>query len=621
MTTVGLDLAREVGPGGRTLQQRPAAAPRPDPASERRASALSLAVAAAVIGVLAAPLLFTENGFASDFTNLAWLSSVQSATVTHGLIPSFFINTTGTSPLPAGYAYPYPQTGLFDPVYAFYGGPLLANVGYLSVALGHHVIAAFVLVSLLAFAAAYRGVYWCARLAGCRRVVSHAAAITFVASAYYLTDLYGRSDWLEFVAVSALPLFAASLAAILWQPKVRASSLAWLYVTAVFLGGSHNTTLLWGSIFLALVAAILLASRAVPLPARRRVLLFAVVAFLGVGLNGWAILPALAYASHTYFVHAESVIGTPFMDTFTHLFDPLRMVPRESTTPALYVQVVDWMLAWALVAGAVLCAVRGSRLERRLFVAFCTLSGLCLFYLLNRQIWQVMPHLLWTIQNPFLLGTYFTLSVCALLIAVGSSSALRNPRARRRVAIGTLVGCAAVTLALGAWQALVPNDRQPIESYVNRYDALTGVDTLPKSWYAVLDWVDQQLPVVAVDPNRFVTLPAAVVDAHGDGIDTLMSTPAGPAPIGINVVAVPDLITLGGDLRVIGRTSSGYLAVTRAAAVTGPARLIVGTARSKPILLGRLWTALSAAGALLGTAAFAVRARRRQRVTAAAGIG
>src|SRR5262249_43945425 len=140
--------------------------------------------------------------------------------------------------------------GLFNPVFAFYGGTLFALTGALGVVLGESTIPAFALVTLLAIAAAYGGLLWLARQLGVRGVVAHAPAIVFVTSAFYVTNLYGRGAWSEFVAVSALPLVVAASLRLVRGPW-RVGPIVSLVAASALFSGSHNITLLLGSTLLA----------------------------------------------------------------------------------------------------------------------------------------------------------------------------------------------------------------------------------------------------------------------------------------------------------------------------------------------------------------------------------
>jgi ribose/xylose/arabinose/galactoside ABC-type transport system permease subunit len=80
----------------------------------------------------------------------------------------------------------------------------------------------------------------------------------------------------------------------------RAGPLACLVAASVVFSGSHDITLLWGSTLavVALACYWLLSGRSRELP-WRRILAVAGLIALGVGLNGWFMLPALSYAHDT----------------------------------------------------------------------------------------------------------------------------------------------------------------------------------------------------------------------------------------------------------------------------------------------------------------------------------
>jgi hypothetical protein len=76
--------------------------------------------------------------------------------------------------------------------------------GGISELLGGHPVIAYVGVTVIAIAGAYVGTLWLGRQFGLRRWVAHAPALTVVTSAYYVTDLYGRGAWPEFIAASSI---------------------------------------------------------------------------------------------------------------------------------------------------------------------------------------------------------------------------------------------------------------------------------------------------------------------------------------------------------------------------------------------------------------------------------
>ncbi len=155
--------------------------------------ALVTLVVAIVIG---GPAIFTHNGFGFDYTNHMWMVWAQEDAISRHLLPTYFLNT--------------PSTGIFFPLYMFYGGSLYALTGGLAAVLGGRVVVAFVGVSVLSIVSAYGGMVWLARQLGVRSWLAHAPALAYVAGAYYATNLYGRGAWTEFVATSMLPLVGAA---------------------------------------------------------------------------------------------------------------------------------------------------------------------------------------------------------------------------------------------------------------------------------------------------------------------------------------------------------------------------------------------------------------------------
>ena len=151
-------------------------------------------MAAGVVAVLVigGPAVFTHNGFAVDFTNHLWLVWVQEAAIAQHATPTYFISA--------------PAAGVFYPFFAFYGGTLYAATGAVAALLGGRVVVAFLAVTLLGVAAAYGGLVWLSRQLGVRSWAAHAPAIAYVFSAYYVTNLYGRGAWTEFMATSTIPL-------------------------------------------------------------------------------------------------------------------------------------------------------------------------------------------------------------------------------------------------------------------------------------------------------------------------------------------------------------------------------------------------------------------------------
>ncbi len=563
---------------------------------------LDVAIATLAILLIASPLLLTRDGFAPDFTNDVWLSNYQHHMIAAHLHPTLFLQT---------------ERGVFFPLFAFYGGTLFTLTGALGLVFGGSTLLAFEVVTLAAIAAAYGGLFWLARQLGVRGAMAHAPAIVFVTSAYYVTDLYGRGAWPEFMAVSALPLvLAASLSLV--RGRLRAGPTVCLVAASVVFSGSHNITLLWGSTLAVLALAVfwLSSGRSRRLPWRRVAAVAGLIA-LGVGLNGWFLVPDVLYA-HKTLVSSDIIpwSATGAFNTAGVIFDPLRMVPSSSETPALYVQAPVLALIWGLLA-LPLCW-RERRLRAGVLTALIALVGL-LVLIMSASVYALLPGLFKQVQFAYRLQTYVTLA-CAGLVLLGTLALTRRAQSERatsadrglRIGLGLAL---ALGVALSVWQLWVPNTHiyaSYYSSYANRAEALDGPLThLPESWNAGNNYSDLSLPIVATGTT--VTFDPTALG--GDRLAGSGRFPPGTQPFATNIAGGPYLVHVGGGVRVVGRTAQGFLALQRTAAGSGSIPFELSAQSSAAVVLGRIMTAASAALllALAFTATVAAMRRRRRR--------
>jgi hypothetical protein len=117
-----------------------------------------------------------------------------------------------------------------------------------------------------------------------------------------------------------------------------------------------------------------------------------------------------------------------------------------------------------------------------------------------------------------------------------------------------------------------------------------------------------------------VSLDPANVD--NDRFSALVSVPSGLQPFETNIIGDPNLVHVGGGVRVVGRTPTqqgcftgcwegGYVVLQRTTDGSQPVRVELSGRLSAPVVLGRITTALSAALLLALAVTAAVRRRRR----------
>jgi hypothetical protein len=559
----------------------------------KKRAVLELVAGAVVVLVVGAPAAFGNSAFVNDFVNHLWLVWVQTTAVQHHLVPTYFVSTN--------------TNGVFYPFFMFYGGTLYAATAALAAVLGGRVLVAYVAVILLAIAAAYGGLVWLGRQLGIRGWVAHAPALVFVTSAYYVSDIYGRGAWPEFVAVSMLPLVIAGGWYVARSPNLRVLPTAIFVLATVVLSGSHNITLLLACCYAAgLLAALRLSlGRRFRIPAARARGLLALLA-LAVAVNAWFLLPDLVHASQTFASQTRYTWASAGeFNTPAVLFDPLRTVPFQSTTSALFVQVPDWFLAWALVTAFSLWTAAGREFRRAAVVLLAAL-GLLLALITIKPVWNALPAVLRVAQFPFRLNSYVALSISGLVAIAALRLQQVAPNTRHRWLTGLLIVAIVVSSGICVWQLFAPTTSTD-RFYADRDDVLYSVHRAPPSWYDTGDYADtsdkvisRPLPHLTVNPNG----------ATGNHATFTIDPPPGRALFAVNVVAGPYAVQIGGGVRRVGRTSRGLAVLERTTDSPGPVQMTLVPAGGS-VAIGQ-WISLAAIGGLLILLTTTVLKRRRK---------
>jgi hypothetical protein len=516
------------------------------------ADGIVVVVATLVVG---GPLLFTRNGFSWDFTNNLWLVWVQAKAIGQHDVPTYFVNA--------------PPLGVFYPFFEFYGGTLYAVTGGLAAVVGGDAVAAFVGVTLIAIAAAYGGLLWLARQLGVRGWMAHAPAITYVASAYYVTNLYGRSDWGEVIATSAIPLLMASGWRLARGHRFELLPAVLFVLSAVFFAGSHNVTLVLGTVVLigAVILLRLATGKGTFTLSLRRALAIGALFLLALAVNAWFLLPDVVHASETQ-VGSQWPIPysfTSFFNTPGVLFNPLRAVPHQSGTPALYVQAPDWLLGWALGVGTLLWSRSHPQLRRAAVAMVLTLVAL-LALIMVAPLWNAMPQTFRDVQFPYRLNTYVALCSAGLVLisalVVQRSGGLRRGRALRVA----LAGACGISIGLCIWQLWVPNPDEAT-SYRNRDQALKSTHVVPRTWYDQNQYADASAPLI-VNTRGALAIPP--ISIRSDHVHLTVTPPPGAQPFVTNISAGPYAARLTGGLVRVGRTATGFTVARRRNGASGP---------------------------------------------------
>jgi hypothetical protein len=590
----------------RRVADRRAAAPRararvrgrgPEPLRGGVTQLAALAVPVLAIGALAWPLVLTHSVFYFDWVTHLWYVWQQGLALRADHAPTFFVNN--------GHA-------VFEPLYAFYGGTLYTLAGALSLLLGDAPVAAYVLTYVLAFAAAYGGWLWLGRMAGLGRWQAQVPAVVYVTSAYYLQLLYSSGDLPAFVGASMVPPLIASALSVLRADRLRLGPAAALVASGVVFFGSHAITILWGTTLMAVAALVTVAC----VPAARRLLTRAgAVRLAGLAvpsalLSAWYLLPAIAYASHTWLGGGEgkgrlywegSVREHMSIVSVGHLFT-LSSAESFPGAPNSTARLPILVIAWVLVSGALYVRAGAEQTWLRILLVASGMALLVGVVMTHAGLLLALPQPYTTLQYSVRLESFVVAGVAGAVLA--TLVLARNSAGRARQWPWALVPVLVVTGALAAKEAAA---FPPAEPGIGR--------TLQMRFYQrpLSDYADASLPHLDGAGNlpRVVFPPST---AHDDHASTVVHLPPGQL-VDSNVGGGPELVKVTGA-RIVGIDPT-FDDVLEVGANTGgrtggaPTETIsLSTAEGAPIVVGRLLT-LAAALALLGQ--FAALGIRRVR--------
>jgi hypothetical protein len=545
-----------------------------------------------VIGFLAWPMLFTSSGMAQDWSNHLWYIWRQSVTINRDLQPSLFLNDGGS---------------VFYPFYAFYGGTIYALFGALTVALGDGPVAAYVISYLLGFAATYAGWYWLARMAGLGRWQAQIPGLLFITSAYYLTLVYARGDWPEFIAVSTLPLLVAAGLHVLLADRM---SLRWailLVGCALVFFGSHSITMLWGVTVLAVggLAVAVAVPQARRRVTRRGVIRVAVLVIPASLVNAWYLFPALAYGQRssiaTHYDYAGTLRSSSFLVSFVRLFTFSRASAVENT-PDFVLALPLLAVAWVLLSILISLILRGDAVWRRVLWVLSVLSTVFAVLMTHTSLLLALPRPYTLLQFSYRLETYVLLGLSGAVLAtlVLARSWPRRWRMWSWTAIVVLIAS-----GVGAVQQVDSyprGDSHPGVVEPDRY-VVFNPDHQPPFTGGLGDYNDASLPLSEPPGTPIGIFFPTVI--YNEKVTISVKLPAGVL-VHTNLTGAPYLVSVTGA-KVVGRDKSGDMVLEINAAKSSRQQITLSRSNRLPVVLGRLVTRFALALLVLLLAACLIR--------------
>jgi hypothetical protein len=567
------------------------------PASRRAWLELLIPVVAGL--AFLSPMLLTHRGFGVDWTNHLWLIQEQAEAIRALGHPSRFISAA-----PMGALYPE---------FAFYGSSMYTVVGAVSVLTGGSTSFAYIASYAVAFGVAWLGWWWLARELGVRGLAAHAPALIYSFAAFRITVPYAGGAYSEFIAPSALPLVVAAAIHLVRAPALRVAPALGLVVGVAWMTGSHNITLVWGSVMLAVavVAAILALPRHGRELRPRRVAQVLGLSALAAAVNAWFLLPDLAFANRVRAADFgyDLVKGAAKpLNGVGNIFDPIYRDPISTDSIGhLYVQLPVLALAWSLVvAGLAWRRGSGPRTWRPLFVWLLVVLVAMIVLIAGDDtfIWNLVPGPLRFVQYPHRLHSY-TIMLAAALVLVALMAVRTLPR--RGPALWALAAVCLISVTVGTWQAWRDDSAGRTRSLAFQ----RGDTVAPTSWYDPGIYRDGSARVVAPPAGRHIDFP--VQPSTWGGTRVTLDVPAGPAPITTNLAAGSYLVDVDG-LRRVGRDQDGFAVLARepGAASTGPVEVSLAPVHSAVLTGGTVITVVALLALVGWLTALAVAGRRRR---------
>jgi len=540
-------------------------------------------------------MLFTSSSMGGDWGLHLWYVWQQSLAIAANHRPSLFLDL---------------DRSVFYPIFAFYGGTLYALAGLLAALSGGAVVGVYVLTYLLAFAAAYGGWYWLARMAGLGRWAAQVPGLVFITSGYYLTDVYERGDWPELIAISIVPLLVASGLRVLLADRL-APAIA-LAVSSLVFFGAHSITMLWGcTILAALSVAVLVTVPPVRSLVTRRGLLRVICVVVPAALaNAWYLLPALVYGRRTNIVqtygYAHSLRRNDYLVAARHLFTFSRASASSGEGMHVFVTALPVLaIVWVLVGVAVSLVRKGGGPWRRalwIFAAAALVAGLLMTH---PGLVLALPAPYALVQFGFRLETWVLLSLSAAILA---TLVLARGWPRRLRAYSWAAVLVVIASGVGAVEQVDRYPRAAPRSPVSGDFA----HTYPKApgGGELVDYDDTSLPLIDAGDAPELDFPPSSI--HGEQVSISAPLAAGRL-VRTNLAGAPYLVSVSGA-SVVGRSPDGHMVLRIGAGAPGSAkRITLRPAHSAPVVLGRLLTLLALAFLALAFVLLLLR-RRRGRV-------
>jgi hypothetical protein len=401
-----------------------------------------------VLLFLTLPFAFRETAW-SEWANPYWFLVEQTNQVRRFGFPTFFLHSDVS-----GTAYPN---------HVFYAGFTIAVMSYLAAIFTPWVI--FVFSIFVGFSVSWMGFYWVTVHFSKDKFISRSVAFVAITSPYFVTNIYGRGAWAEFLGCSFGIFLVGSLIVV---PKIEDGPIKFLapsFVGAIFLAGTHNISLLLTFLVgIPIVLVVMVSNRHLfwSVFVKR---IFAVA--LGICVVSPFLLSNLIYGTQTL-ISSWNVIGTSAsFDTLKVIFSPFLYFPeiQQEIHERIYGERTDVRLFAQTSLPLVICggflsltALRKSMVWREALkhLTFLSCFGLVLVLMTHNNWWLNFPKLFQTIQFPYRLHPYLL-----LFAVIVFANATRIGCVSKKIAYAFSLICVIWSASIAVFQVLTASQTTP----------------------------------------------------------------------------------------------------------------------------------------------------------------
>jgi hypothetical protein len=407
---------------------------------------------------------------------------------------AFFLEMAKYGSAPLFFLPPVTGVTALLPNFIFYGGQFFYVLGYFSNITRLDSSTVISIVICLSIFIYLTGTFKICRYFKLSNTLSFLISVIFCANPYYLTNLFGRNAFNEFVAQSFV-ILALGMTLEILANKVTKRNFLTLTFTLIFLFSVHNLTLFLFMLFSIIFIPFFYFNR---VRSHKNYSFIILATLIGVLFNYVYILHIFLYSKFTWVAFLNETFRTlywPRISSFTEVFLPLLHTDPTSGTRPLFPQTIFVINLLLLIAFLNL-------LKQKKYV-FVLISMFPILFFLTLSsfpsVYKYLPSIFFIVQFPYRYVFYLTLSIFITFLFFYNLVEEHWKLTIQKMAFALIPFSIAILIF-----------QSGILSYVflrpGSGDVLVEKNSLPSVWMAGGDYWDQSGTIESEVPSKGVQL-------------------------------------------------------------------------------------------------------------------